>query len=71
MCSLQHSGIHITVNPLLSVTTFLVWSRKEALALLTWVTLFDLKADVMTSLRSSTLLCVTASGSASMTPYIQ
>ena len=30
------------MNPLLVVTIFSVWSRKEANAHLTWVTLFDL-----------------------------
>ena len=60
-----------TMNPPLAVTTFMVCSRKEVHVLLTWVTLFDLKADFMTSLRSSTLLCVIAYGAASMTPHIQ
>ena len=61
--------IYHTLNPPLAVTIYSVWSRKEAP--LTWVTFFDLNAHFMTSLKSSTLLCVTASGSASMTPHIQ
>ena len=38
-----------TMNHSLAITTFSVWPQKEAHALLTWLTLFDLKADFMRS----------------------